>query len=98
MGITEGMYWVPGTSPHSGTDRSLSTTRLTTPTPLIVTGFTVVYDVLGETGRTEDKKRTTKSRRDFLNFVLLISNGVYMYIHLILHTTGRYISISVSMM
>lgn len=55
MGITEGMYWVPGTSPHSGTDRSLSTTRLTTPTPLIVTGFTVVYDVLGETGLTEDK-------------------------------------------
>lgn len=79
MGITEGMYWVPGTSPHSGTDRSLSTTRLTTPTPLIVTGFTVVYDVLGDTGRTEDKKELPSQDKIFL-----ISNGVY--IHLISHT------------
>lgn len=66
MGITEGMYWVPGTSPHSGTDRSLSTTRLTTPTPLMVTGFTVVYDVLGDTGRTEDRNEKPSQDETFL--------------------------------
>lgn len=55
MGIIEGMYWVLGMFLYSGIDRSLFIIRLIIFISLMVIGFIVVYDVLGDIGRIEDR-------------------------------------------
>lgn len=55
MGIIEGMYWVLGTFLYSGIDRLLFIIRLIIFISLMVIGFIVVYDVLGDIGRIEDR-------------------------------------------
>lgn len=55
MGIIEGMYWVSGMFLRSGIDRLLFIIRLIIFISLMVIGFIVVYDVLGDIGRIEDR-------------------------------------------
>lgn len=55
MGIIEGMYWVSGTFLYSGIDRLLFIIRLIIFISLMVIGFIVVYDVLGDIGLIEDR-------------------------------------------